>query len=545
LTGVPVKLYVDALKDSNPRVVLQGRIGLERLGDKKAASDILAASTTWKDGGVSPRLAHTAITALVDLGNSEVLLAGVKDPATREIALAALQRLHQMDVVQGLTAMAESTKDDDLRFATLSALARLTYEEKPWDLKSWWNTRPDDRGPYYETIAWEGSSRIIGTLEKAFTSIPAAKQSQYLELLAKNRLPVTDLKLPGIDPVTMALGLQKLDDAQAKLLVQAAQDPKRQFTQRVMAYKALSRAEGLTQLKSKLDVLASWSQESGIPTEATQHINDFIVETERGMQVKDLRKIAAEGSDNVSRIAWASLLNVLSSPLAKDAWKNEVKKIVGENPKEVGFFLAITDRKLTGFDQQIDAALKSDNRKLVEAATAAKAGAGGNAPDVGNSGKKVMELAVKDVAAAAMAGKGDAELGKRLFTQQGCIACHAIDLKAEQKGPYLGAAGAKFTRDYLVDSVLEPSKVVAQGFQTFIFTMKDGSQQMGFVTAEADGVISLRNITGQVFQLKRADVAKEDHLPQSMMPPGLAGPLTVQEFTSLIEYLSSLKAQGG
>jgi putative heme-binding domain-containing protein len=93
--------------------------------------------------------------------------------------------------------------------------------------------------------------------------------------------------------------------------------------------------------------------------------------------------------------------------------------------------------------------------------------------------------------------------------------------------------------------VLEPSKVVAQGFQTFIFTMKDGSQQMGFVTAEADGVISLRNIAGQVFQLKRAEVTKEDHLPQSMMPPGLAGPLTVQEFTSLIEYLVSLKAQGG
>ncbi|HEX3133324.1 MAG TPA: heme-binding domain-containing protein, partial [Planctomycetota bacterium] len=102
LTGVPVKLFVDALKDANPRVVLQAIIGLERLNDKQTASDILSASITWKDGGVSPRLAHTAITTLVNLGNSEVLLAGVKDPATRAIALAALQRLHQMDVVLGL-----------------------------------------------------------------------------------------------------------------------------------------------------------------------------------------------------------------------------------------------------------------------------------------------------------------------------------------------------------------------------------------------------------------------------------------------------------
>jgi putative heme-binding domain-containing protein len=144
-----------------------------------------------------------------------------------------------------------------------------------------------------------------------------------------------------------------------------------------------------------------------------------------------------------------------------------------------------------------------------------------------------------------MGGKGDVEAGKRLFTTQGCIACHAIDLKAEQKGPYLGAAGAKFTRDYLVDSILEPNKVVAQGFQTVVLTMKDGSIQTGFVTGEADGTIELRNIVGQVSKLKRAEVAKEDHLPQSMMPPGLANTLSVAEFTSLIEYLTSLKATGG
>lgn len=542
LAGVPTKLFTDALKDANPRVVLQALIGLERLGDKKTASDIISASTSWKDGGVSPRLMHTAITTLANLGNAEVLLAAAKDTATRNLALAALQRLHRTDVVQGLTSLLDATKDVDGRLAVLGALARLTYQEKPWDLKFWWSTRPDDRGPYFETISWDESSKIIGTLEKAFATIPADKQSVYLELLAKNRLPVTDLKLPGVDPVTLALGMSKLDDAQAKLLVQAAQDPKRPFANRVQAYKALTRAEGMSMLKSKLDVLATWSAESGIPAEAAQHQNDFVTETERGTQVKDLRKIAAEGSDGVSRIAWASLLNILTSPLAKDQWKKEVQKIVDSNPKEVGFFLAISDRKLTGFDKQIDEALKSDNRKLIDAATAAK-GAGKGPGE--HDGKKVMELAVKDVAAAAMSGKGDAELGKRLFTQQGCIACHAIDLKAEQKGPYLGAAGAKFTRDYLVDSVLEPSKVVAQGFQTFIFTMKDGSQQMGFVTAEVDGVISLRNIAGQVFQLKRADVTKEDHMPQSMMPPGLAGPLTVKEFTSLIDYLVSLKAQGG
>jgi putative heme-binding domain-containing protein len=68
---------------------------------------------------------------------------------------------------------------------------------------------------------------------------------------------------------------------------------------------------------------------------------------------------------------------------------------------------------------------------------------------------------------------------------------------------------------------------------------------MGFVTSEADGTVELRDIAGQVSKVKRADVAEESHLPNSMMPPGLAAGLTVEEFTSLVEYLVSLKSTGG
>jgi hypothetical protein len=40
-------------------------------------------------------------------------------------------------------------------------------------------------------------------------------------------------------------------------------------------------------------------------------------------------------------------------------------------------------------------------------------------------------------------------------------------------------------------------------------------------------------------------VKSENHLPQSMMPAGLGSGLTADEFTSMIEYLVSLKAIGG
>ncbi len=40
-------------------------------------------------------------------------------------------------------------------------------------------------------------------------------------------------------------------------------------------------------------------------------------------------------------------------------------------------------------------------------------------------------------------------------------------------------------------------------------------------------------------------MSKENHLPQSMMPEGLAAGLTADEFAALIDYMVSLKAIGG
>jgi putative heme-binding domain-containing protein len=235
------------------------------------------------------------------------------------------------------------------------------------------------------------------------------------------------------------------------------------------------------------------------------------------------------------------LLTVLNSPLTKPQQKEKIRAEVDANPREAGFFLAIAELKATGFDKQIEAGMNWDNAELVNAAKAAKAAVS----QAGHGGKKIAELPLTEVSKAAMTGRGDVAAGARLYTAQGCIACHSIDPKAEQKGPYLGAAGAKFTRDYLIESILDPNKVVAQGFQTSLLKLKDGTVKMGFVTSEADGVIELRDIAGQASKLKRADVTEETHLPNSMMPPGLAAGLTVEDFTSLIEYLVSLKATGG
>jgi putative heme-binding domain-containing protein len=253
-----------------------------------------------------------------------------------------------------------------------------------------------------------------------------------------------------------------------------------------------------------------------------------------------LRDLGSQEGNAGSQIAWESILTVFRSPLSKPEAKKKVQEMTDKTPKETGFFLALGALKIPGFDKQIEQGMHWDSEELIHAATAAKEAIGAAA-----SGKHVAELPVEEVSATALTAHADAQVGQRLFTSLGCISCHATDLKAEQKGPYLGSAGAKFPREYLIESILDPNKVVAQGFQTVLFKLKDGSAKMGFVTGEKDGVVDLRDIQGVTSQIKRDDVAEEQHLTNSMMPVGLASGLTMEEFTSLVDYLASLKATGG
>jgi putative heme-binding domain-containing protein len=553
LEGVPVQLFVDALNDADPRVRLQAVIGLQRLGAKEAVPAILAAAAKWpadesKLGeGEHYRLPHTTIAALARLGNAKACVAALADPAQRFIAFRALQGIHTDEAVDRLLALSLSG-DDEARFGAVTTLARLYHVEKPWNYNDWWSTRPDDRGPYFEPVAWSATPRIHKGIEAAYAKLPGKLRMASLEILAKNRIAITDLKLEGLDPLRLAMASQTLRPADVVLLTEAAIQGKLTWKEKIDCFKALRPIDiaqgdkGDPYFPNRLKILGAWAKDAAAPGEAIQMVNEFIYDSERFKQVGKLRALADGADDATSTILWKALFNVLNSPLSKPDQKKQVQNLVNKNPRDLGFFHAITDLGLTGFDKQLEEGMKGDNVIQIKAAQAAL-DSGKKA--LARKGKKIAQLDLAEVAKAVLKGRGNVKQGQQLYTKQGCVACHAIDLSAEQKGPYLGASGAKFPREYLVESVLYPNKVVAQGFQTVQFDLKDGGVQMGFVTGEADGVVTLRNIAGQVFKIKRADVKAEKHLPQSMMPEGLAAGLTVEELTSLIEYLGTLKSIGG
>ena len=131
--------------------------------------------------------------------------------------------------------------------------------------------------------------------------------------------------------------------------------------------------------------------------------------------------------------------------------------------------------------------------------------------------------------------------GEALFTQQGCVACHALTTGGPVLGPFMGQIGSIMNAQQIATAILRPNDTISQGFQTVIVTMKDGSVRTGFVTESTSEKISLRDMAGAVTTLSLADVKEQKHLPTSTMPEGLANALSLEDFTALVQFLAARK----
>lgn len=158
-----------------------------------------------------------------------------------------------------------------------------------------------------------------------------------------------------------------------------------------------------------------------------------------------------------------------------------------------------------------------------------------------NKKGQVGEASIEDVMLAMDKIQGDASLGKTLFTQQGCIACHSLAKGEVMKGPFMGQIGSIMNREQIAESILKPNASISQGFSSVLITAKRNKTYMGFVTEESATKVVLRDITGQVTTLKTSDIVKREEMDTSMMPAGLVNSLSYEEFASLLTFLSQQK----
>ncbi|MDF9799914.1 putative heme-binding domain-containing protein [Catalinimonas alkaloidigena] len=160
---------------------------------------------------------------------------------------------------------------------------------------------------------------------------------------------------------------------------------------------------------------------------------------------------------------------------------------------------------------------------------------------ISNEKGQIGKSSIEDIMLALDEVKGDPELGKTLFTKQGCVACHSISTNETMKGPFMGQIGSIMTREQIAESILKPNASISQGFASVYIKTKDGKNITGFVSEESAEKMVVRNITGQVFNVNKEDIETREELETSMMPPGLANSLSFEEFASLVNFLAQQK----
>ena len=137
---------------------------------------------------------------------------------------------------------------------------------------------------------------------------------------------------------------------------------------------------------------------------------------------------------------------------------------------------------------------------------------------------------------------GNAAEGRRIFMEKAeasCVRCHKVQNEGAEVGPNLTAVGKRQTREYLLESIVEPNAKIAQGFETVIVTLTDGSVHAGILKADSAEELTLMPPTGILEKLPKSQIKTRESGPSGMPP--LAAVLSKREIRDLVEYLSSLK----
>ncbi len=137
------------------------------------------------------------------------------------------------------------------------------------------------------------------------------------------------------------------------------------------------------------------------------------------------------------------------------------------------------------------------------------------------------------------------ENGRNSFYAAQCITCHRFDGAGGAVGPDLSTVANKFSTADLVETIIDPNKVISDQFGSSIVTMEDGTEYQGIVVdlsgSKEEGEIQIytSDPKAEPILVKTKDVASTERSRISQMPEGLADMLNEDELLDLLAYLLS------
>ncbi|HEV2949898.1 MAG TPA: neutral/alkaline non-lysosomal ceramidase N-terminal domain-containing protein [Gemmataceae bacterium] len=149
-----------------------------------------------------------------------------------------------------------------------------------------------------------------------------------------------------------------------------------------------------------------------------------------------------------------------------------------------------------------------------------------------NSDRQKIVKDFRDVIAMT----GDSHRGKEAFIKH-CSVCHRLQDVGFVVGPDLAALANK-SPEYLLTSILDPSKEVDSRYIEYLATTKAGRTFTGILASETATSVTLKGQEGKELVLLRADLEDLQSTGKSLMPEGLEKDLSKQDLADVMAYVA-------
>ena len=131
--------------------------------------------------------------------------------------------------------------------------------------------------------------------------------------------------------------------------------------------------------------------------------------------------------------------------------------------------------------------------------------------------------------------------GQAAFKQVGCGQCHKFAGDGGSVGPDLSGAGSRLSLHDLLESIVLPSKVIAEGFAATEIETTSGEVVTGRIVREDDQAVVMlpQTATAEAFTLRKSDLRRRELSKVSNMPAGILNTLPENQILDLLAYLVS------
>ncbi len=145
-----------------------------------------------------------------------------------------------------------------------------------------------------------------------------------------------------------------------------------------------------------------------------------------------------------------------------------------------------------------------------------------------------------------VAAKGDPKRGKALFLNTkllACATCHRMEGVGGNVGPDLTRLWDTHTTEKILEAIVEPSKEIKEGYQSYKATTIDGQVFEGLKVSDTAREVVIREASGRDVRIAKDDLDSIAASKVSLMPDNAVSQLTFDQFIDLLAFLKSRTAQ--